>query len=161
MRFTWTAFACATCAILTLTPAYADQHGNSSSAPGHAQAGHAQAGPKAATTRPTPTHTLPPNPIATKIAAKPQLNGKVTALLPRGMTLEQASFGFKNQGQFIAALHVSRNLGIPFASLKSDMVDKHLSLGQSIQDLKPTAHSTDEARRAQVAADHDLDGSKK
>ena len=84
MRFTWTAFACATCAILTLTPAYADQHGNSSSAPGHAQAGHAQAGPKAATTRPTPTHTLPPNPIATKIAAKPQLNGKVTALCREG-----------------------------------------------------------------------------
>src|SRR6185436_10792187 len=33
----------------------------------------------------------------------------------------QASLGFKNQGQFIAALHVSRNLGIPFADLKTAM----------------------------------------
>jgi hypothetical protein len=156
MRFTRTAIACAAYAILSVAQAYAGQHGNSSNAPGHAQAG-----PRATTTRPTPTHTLPPNPIATKIAARPQLNAKVTGMLPKGMTLEQASFGFKNQGQFIAALHVSRNLGIPFASLKGDMVDKHLSLGQSIQDLKPTAHSTDEAHRAQIAADHDLDDSKK
>ncbi len=37
------------------------------------------------------------------------------------MTLNQASKGFKNQGQFIAALHVSQNLGIPFADLKTAM----------------------------------------
>ena len=42
-------------------------------------------------------------------------------MLPTGMTLDQASLGFKNQGQFIAALHVSRNLGIPFADLKTAM----------------------------------------
>jgi len=155
MSFRWTPFVCATCAILSLTPAYADQHGKSSSAPGHVQ----QA-PKPATAPPS-THNPAPNPIATKIAAKPQLNAKVASMLPQGMTLQQASMGFKNQGQFIAALHVSRNLGIPFTALKADMVDKHLSLGQSIQDLRPTAHATDEARKAQHAADHDLDDSKK
>jgi len=37
------------------------------------------------------------------------------------MSLNQASKGFKNQGQFIAALHVSQNLGIPFADLKTAM----------------------------------------
>jgi len=37
------------------------------------------------------------------------------------MTLNEASKGFKNQGQFIAALHVSQNLGIPFADLKTAM----------------------------------------
>ena len=45
----------------------------------------------------------------------------MTALLPTGMTLDQASLGFKNQGQFLAALHVSRNTGIPFADLKTAM----------------------------------------
>jgi hypothetical protein len=40
------------------------------------------------------------------------------------MTLDAASTGFKNQGQFIAALHVSHNLGIPLP-LKSDMVTGH------------------------------------
>jgi hypothetical protein len=155
MRFRWTSFVCAACAILTLTPAYADQHGKSSSAPGHVQPAPA---PKS--TPPAPT-SPPLNPIATKIAAKPQLNARVTAMLPKGMTLQQAALGFKNQGQFIAALHVSQNLGIPFTSLKADMVDKHMSLGQSIQNLKPTAHATDEARKAQQSADHDLDESKK
>jgi hypothetical protein len=155
MRPRSTAFVCGACAILSLTSAYAEQHGKSSSAPGHVQ----QA-PKAVTAPPS-THTPAPNPIATKIASKPQLNAKVTSMLPKGMTLQQASMGFKNQGQFIAALHVSRNLGIPFSSLKADMVDKHLSLGQSIQDLRPTAQATDEARKAQHAADHDLDDSKK
>jgi hypothetical protein len=42
-------------------------------------------------------------------------------MLPAGMTLNEASKGFKNQGQFIAALHVSQNLGIPFADLKTAM----------------------------------------
>jgi hypothetical protein len=82
-------------------------------------------------------------------------------MLPKGMTLDQASRGFKNQGQFIAALHVSQNLGIPFKDLKNDMTVKHLSLGQSIQDLKPTAHSNDEARKAETAANHDLDDARR
>ena len=38
------------------------------------------------------------------------------------MTLESASAGFKNQGQFLAALHVSQNLNIPFADLKTAML---------------------------------------
>ena len=45
----------------------------------------------------------------------------MSTLLPKNMTLNEASMGFKNQGQFIAALHVSRNLGIPFADLKTAM----------------------------------------
>jgi hypothetical protein len=141
--------------LLFVAPVYAVQHGRSSGAAPVAH-GNGKAAPA-----PTPSHTTQTNPIAAKIAAKPQLNVRIATMLPKGMTLEQASKGFKNQGQFIAALHVSQNLGIPFASLKKDMVGKHLSLGQSIQDLKPTVHSADEARRGQIAADHDLDDSKK
>jgi uncharacterized membrane protein YdfJ with MMPL/SSD domain len=97
------------------------------------------------------------NPIAAKISSHPQLASKVNALLPAGTTLNQASAGFKNQGQLIAALHVSRNLGIPFSKLKTDMTgDKHLSLGQSIQDLKPSASATTEAHRAETEADDDV-----
>jgi hypothetical protein len=97
------------------------------------------------------------NPIAQKISSHPQLALKVKGLLPAGTTLNQASTGFKNQGQLIAALHVSRNLGIPFSKLKTDMTgDKHLSLGQSIQDLKPSAHATTEAHHAETEADDDV-----
>src|SRR5262249_14877902 len=50
------------------------------------------------------------NPIAAKIASKPNLSSKVSGMLPidpatgKTMTLDKASLGFKNQGQFIAAL---------------------------------------------------------
>jgi hypothetical protein len=96
------------------------------------------------------------NPIAAKISAKPQLNAKITAMLPSHMSLDRASSGFKNQGQFIAALHVSKNLGIPFSDLKSDMTRKHMSLGQSIQDLKKSAASTTEAKKGETEAKADL-----
>jgi hypothetical protein len=153
-----TIFCLAASACLTLTPGYAYSHGRPAAAPPHAQ-----------TTKPTgkPTMTNTPStttgprtttsPIAQKISSHPQLASKVNSLLPPGMTLNQASAGFKNQGQFIAALHVSQNLGIPFSKLKTDMTgDKHLSLGQSIQDLKPRAKATTEAHHAEIEADDDV-----
>jgi hypothetical protein len=100
------------------------------------------------------------NPIAAKISAKPQLDARITALLPKNMTLNQASQGFKNQGQFIAALHVSRNLGCDcFKQLQSDMTKKNMSLGQAIQDVKKTADTTTEVHRAETEADVDVKSS--
>src|SRR5439155_25296455 len=66
--------------------------------------------------------TTASNPISQKISSKPQLSSKVQNMLPSGMSLETASAGFKNQGQFLAALHVSKNLNIPFADLKGAML---------------------------------------
>jgi len=103
----------------------------------------------------------------------------VTGLLPKDMSLDQASLGYKNQGQFIAALHVSRNLNIPYADLKTAMTGitpivgpvpttstgtpttssaPRLSLGQAINKLKPTADSTTEATTGERQARVDLDG---
>ncbi len=56
--------------------------------------------------------------------------------------------GFKNQGQFVASVHVSENLGINFTDLKLLMVDKDLSLGQAIHQLKPGVDANVEAQRA-------------
>src|SRR2546427_11439872 len=67
------------------------------------------------------TPKAPKSDIAQKIASKPQHAAKVQTLVPAGMTLEDAAAGFKNQGQFIAALHVSRNHDIPFDQLKAMM----------------------------------------
>jgi len=115
------------------------------------------------------------NPIAAKIAAKPNLSAKLTGLLPidpltgRTMTLDRASIGFKNQGQFIAALHVSQNLGIPFTELKSHMVTvtpgapgqpptatQTGSLGRAIQASKATTSLTTQLERAEAQALADL-----
>ena len=135
----------------------------------------ASKGGKHGTTAVTTTGTAPLNPIAAKIASKPNLNSKLTGMLPidpltgKTMTLDKASLGFKNQGQFIAALHVSENLGIPFTELKSHMVtvtpgapgelptaSQTGSLGQAIQASKKTTNVTTEVERAELQASADL-----
>jgi hypothetical protein len=76
--------------------------------------------------------------IAANISRNPKLQARLEAMLPSGMTLEQAASGFRNQGQFIAALEASKKQNIPFADLKAQMTgNPPLSLGQPIQKLKP------------------------
>lgn len=97
------------------------------------------------------------NPIATKINRNPQLASRLTRMLPQGMTIATASNGFKNQGQFIAALHVSRNQQIPFADLKAAMTGPNaVSLGQAIHTLRPSANAPDAVRRANTQTQTDL-----
>jgi hypothetical protein len=111
----------------------------------------------------------PLNPIAQKLQGKP-LGARIEKMLPANMTLNTASAGFRNQGQFIAAVHVSRNLGIPFADLRAAMLGlprpgttptpnttlTPLSLGQAIQKLRPAANATTEASHAETQARADL-----
>ena len=66
----------------------------------------------------------------------PQLRARLEAMLPSGMTLEQAAEGFRNQGQFIAAVQQANNHGISFGDLKAEMTgDNSLSLGQALRKL--------------------------
>lgn len=140
---------------LMLAPAYAGQKGKPAGTP-HGNP-HKATTSVASTSPTTGTTTTASNPIATKIASKPQLASRLERMLPSGMTLARASSGFKNQGQFIAALHVSQNLHIPFADLKKAMTGPNpSSLGQSIQKLRPSANSTTEAAHAETQATADL-----
>jgi len=158
MRLMQTVLGVVAVSSLALTPAFAGQHGHQGAPPAHAPS----SGPKASTpkTSTTPTTTTSPtttSPIATKIAANPQLAARLQALLPSGMTLATASTGFKNQGQFIAALHVSHNLNIPFAQLKAEMTGSdHDSLGQAIQDLRPGTNTKTATKTAEQEADQDV-----
>ena len=103
----------------------------------------------AATTE-TPTTT-------TKTAAKagklnPEQETRLLAQLPAGMTVQDASAGFKNWGQFVAATNASINHNIPFDQLKTAMTGiapgatvpttAPMSLGQAIQSLKGTTTTT-------------------
>jgi hypothetical protein len=90
------------------------------------------------------------------VPRNPKLQAKLQAMLPSGMGLQDAAAGFKNQGQFVAALHVSNNLGVPFGDLKGRMVDDGLSLGQAIQAVKPGLDGTREATRGEQQAAADL-----
>ena len=84
-----------------------------------------------------------------------QLSTKLSGLLPPGTDLQTAASGFKNLGQFVAAVHVSNHLDIPFATLKCTELAtadacpnmtvpaKSSSLGQAIHTLKPDMNSSD------------------
>ncbi len=111
------------------------------------------------------------------LAKNTKLSEKIASLT--GESAQQACSNFKNLGQCVAAAHVSKNLGISFACLKSDMTGtapssgsncpagtgtkttgtKTMSLGRSIQLLSPTANSKSETKKAQQQADQDLKNS--
>ena len=102
----------------------------------------------AGTTSATTTLT----PVQQKLQQNTNLASKLETRLPKGTDLMTAAEGFRNLGQFVAAVNVSNNLGIDFVNLKTSMVDDGLSLGQSIQTWKPTANSTREASLAESQA---------
>ncbi len=86
-----------------------------------------------------------------------KLSGNLEKLLPQGMTAQQACAGFKNLGQCVAAIHVSHNLDISFADLKTKMTGSGSeSLGKAIGDLKPAANAKAESKKAQKQANEDL-----
>ncbi|HEV2494282.1 MAG TPA: hypothetical protein VG204_14550 [Terriglobia bacterium] len=91
------------------------------------------------------------------LASNAKLSSKLQPLLPPNTNLQDAARGFKNLGQFVAAAHVSHNLGIPFDQLKSMMTgSQHDSLGKAIHALKPDADSKAEAKQAVKQADEDI-----
>ena len=99
-----------------------------------------------------------------RIQRNPELSEKLQTLLPKtgpNSTLAGAAMGFRNEGQFIAALHVSKNLGIPFDQLKAKMMsgDPPMKLGQAIHALKPNVTEKDadnEADKAEKEARADV-----
>jgi hypothetical protein len=98
------------------------------------------------------------NDVSTRISQNPALASRLQAMLPSGTNIETAANGFRNFGQFVAAVHVSRNLNIPFDQLKTRMVTDHMSLGQAIHELKPdmTADAAKtEAKKAEAEAKED------
>jgi hypothetical protein len=109
------------------------------------------------TTGTTPTGTTTElTPVQQKLQKNTNLASKLQSRLPAGTDLNTAAAGFRNLGQFVAAVNVSNNLGIPFSELKTRMVDQGMSLGQSIQDARPSTTettTTTAVHRAETDAD--------
>jgi hypothetical protein len=102
------------------------------------------------------SHSSPATLLSSDTKLASTLQKRLGPLLPSGMSLTDAASGFKNLGQFIAALHVSHNIGIPFEDLKSEMMSGH-SLGKTIKELKPEADSKAEANKANKQAKEDME----
>jgi len=94
------------------------------------------------------------NPVIAKLAAGKTVYGLINT---GDLSLANARSGFRNDGQFVAALHASRNLNIPFVTLKDAMTGSNpVSLGQAIHVLRPSVDATAEANRAEMQATSDL-----
>ncbi len=101
-----------------------------------------------------------------------KFRAKMESLLPLGMDLKTAESGFKKHGQFIAALHVSKNLGISFDQLKAKVTgvsinatgqtinSTPMSLGKAIHELQPNIPETQANREAQRAEKEALETEK-
>jgi hypothetical protein len=101
-----------------------------------------QSSPPASTS--APVKTKPPKDtervpkFASRLAENPDLSSRVQALLPKGVTLPDAAKGFKSETGFIATLHASLDLNIPFEQLKSDVTSgERNSLAQAIRKFRP------------------------
>ena len=105
--------------------------------------------------------------ITDHLQDNPKLASKLEKLLSTGKRpisssqLQQDAQGFKNLGQFVAAVHVSKNLGISFSDLKSTMLGPPPeSLGKCIQDMKPGVNAKAEVKKAQKQAHDDIEDTK-
>ena len=118
-----------------------------------------------ADTNPQPADTNPdPGPRSLSKAQQhllknDKLRAKMAARLPGDIDPVIAAAGFKNLGQFVAAVNVSNNQGVDFKALRQLMLgDERMSLGQALQQLKGgdirTANAT--ADTAVSAANRDL-----
>ena len=96
-----------------------------------------------------------------RLQTRPELASRLAKLLPAGADVNASESGFKNQGQFIASLHVSKNLNIPFDQVKAKVTgvtvqangktttSTPMSLGKAIHELRPdmTADQANDAAK--------------
>jgi hypothetical protein len=67
-----------------------------------------------------------------------KLQAQLQKMLPPGTNLKEVASGFKTEKEFISAVHVSKNLGIPFPKLKAKITGNHpVSMEAAIRDLRP------------------------
>ena len=121
----------------------------------------------------------PDNPVAQKLSTKSNILKKAQTVIGMDVDLNGATSGFKNFGQFVAAVNVSNNHQIAFADLKAAMTGldikgqpamttsptgtttpaSTLSLGQAIQKLKTGVDGETVAQGALIQADVEINSS--
>ena len=93
-----------------------------------------------------------PSPVQKGTAAKSRAADGLRNRLPAGTDLNAAAGGFRRLELFVATVHASNNIEIPFSELKRRIVNDGMTLGQAIQDLRPKSRYWAEAQRAEDEA---------
>jgi hypothetical protein len=92
------------------------------------------------------------SPVQQKLQRDTTLAVALAQRLPAGTDLMNASSGFKDVGQFVAAVNASRTLGIPMRDFSRRMVGDGMPLLLALQDLRPRSNYRLDARRAEEEA---------
>jgi hypothetical protein len=127
--------------------------------PAAAGAGFQQAKPPAAKAKPA-TENLSPStgttgtlsPVQRALHRNAELSRRVAQRLPPRIDVMWAASGFRDLGQFVAAVNAADNLQIPFMTLKARMLDDGMNLSQAIRDLRRSSDYRKEARKAEDEA---------
>lgn len=89
------------------------------------------------------------SPVQQELQRNTVLSNILRARLPEGTELIAAASGFRRLELFVAAVHASNNVSVPFFELKRRVVNDGMTLGQAIQDIRPKSRYWSEARRAE------------
>lgn len=82
-------------------------------------------------------------PLGEKIALNNTLKSRLDALLVGStLTYDQATTGWKNQGQLVAAMNAAKNNDISFASLYTEIITNGKSREDAVLFLKPATPPT-------------------
>lgn len=134
MQRSFLAFAIAAAILLTTVPVIAGQRARGATKPNPA--------------RPSAVRVAL-SPVQQAIYRNTVLADTVRVRLPQGTDLLAAAGGFRRLELFVATVHASNNLFVPFSELKRRIVNDGMTLGQAIQDLRPKSRYWSEARRAE------------
>src|SRR5947208_17195698 len=104
-------------------------------------------------TDPTTPYATDPSAMAQSSVSSLQ-STRLAAIVPSGMSAQEACTGFRSVEECAATLHASQNLSIPFADLKS-RVTGGAKLGAAIHQLKPNANVKAQVRKAEEQARSD------
>lgn len=127
--------------------------------PGPASADVQATKPPAAKAKPATEH--PPastgttgtlSPVQRALHRNPGLSERIAQRLPPRIDVMWAASGFRDLGQFVAAVNAADNLQIPFMTLKARILDDGMNLSQAIRDLRRSSDYRKEARRAEDEA---------
>jgi hypothetical protein len=107
------------------------------------------------TTNQTMGHVKTPTQL---LMQNPKLSNQLQTMLPEGTNVQDAASGFNNLGEFVAAVHISQNLNIPFDQFKQKVTNGD-SLGKALQELNPSLNHKEvksEVKKAKKQAKEDI-----
>jgi hypothetical protein len=89
----------------------------------------------------------------------PKLSAKLKEMLPANQSPQQACAEFKTLEQCVTAIHVSQNLKLSFADLKTKTTGKgSVSMQKAVEQLAGGANAKDEVKKAKKQAGEDMKG---